>query len=140
MNIKHAAASIAALAILTGVPAIAFADTTNDPIVVNYEHVAPASQLRGPGFVTVSYDNTAKVPATEIVFELDADGAYAGHFDDVGTFAPGVKIKHSYLTTSEAADQQLEVASVKFADGSVWVNENNANQAADQAPDREPGE
>jgi hypothetical protein len=140
MNINHAAASIAAFTILAGVPAIALADTANDPIVVNHENVAPASQLRGPGFVSVSFDNSSKTPVTEVVFELDVDGAYAGHFNDVGTFAPGVKIKHSYLTTSEAADQKLEVASVKFADGSVWVNESAANQAADQAPDREPGD
>jgi hypothetical protein len=126
MNITSTAATLGAALILAGAPAVALASaaTSSDPIAISDVQVQPAESGHGngPGFVSVSFDNAGSQTATEVVFELDADGAYVDHFNDVGNFTPGTTIKHAFQTDSSSADQQLKVAEVKFADGSVWVN------------------
>jgi hypothetical protein len=126
MTITSTAATLGAAILLAGAPLVALASgTPNDPIAINHIQVQPADggHGNGPGFVSVSFDNAGTQTATEVVFELDVDGAYAEHFDDVGNFTPGTKIRHAFQTDSSASDQQLKVAAVKFADGSVWVND-----------------
>jgi len=125
MNIKQVAASIAALTILAGGPAIALADNAlpSDPIAISNVNLQTndGSDGFGSGFVSVEFQNTSHVNATEVAFELDVDGAKAGSFDDIGTFAPGVDVKHAFLNTSSNANAHLNIVKVKFADGSVWV-------------------
>jgi len=125
MNIKHIAASIAALTILAGGPAIALAGTnfSSDPIVVSNVNVQPNDETdgAGPGFVSMDFQNTANIAATEVVFELDVDGARVSRFKDSGSFAPGVTVRHAFLNNSSSSDAQLTVVRVKFADGSEWV-------------------
>jgi hypothetical protein len=125
MNIKQAAASIVALTILAGGPAIALAGTTfsSDPIVVSNVNVQPNDETdgSGPGFVSMDFQNTSNMNATEIIFELDVDGARVSRYKDSGSFAPGITVRHSFLNSSSSANAQLNVVKVKFADGSVWA-------------------
>jgi hypothetical protein len=125
MNIKHIAASIAALTILAGGPTIVLAANVfpSDPIVISDFNVQPSdlSDGFGPGFVSMDFQNTSQVVATEVVFELDVDGARVERFNDIGTFLPGSSSRHAFMNSSERPDAQLKVAKVKFADGSVWV-------------------
>jgi hypothetical protein len=127
MNIKSTAATFGAALILAGAPVVALASagTSSDPIAISDVQVQPADggHGNGAGFVSVSFDNASSQTATEVVFELDVDGAYAEIFNDVGNFTPGTTIKHAFQTDSSASDQQLKVAEVKFADGSTWVND-----------------
>jgi len=127
MNIKSTAATLGAAVILAGAPAVALASagTSSDPIAISDVQVQPADggHGNGAGFVSVAFDNASSQTATEVVFELDVDGAYAENFNDVGNFTPGTTIKHAFQTDSSASDQQLKVAEVKFADGSTWVND-----------------
>jgi hypothetical protein len=125
MNIKQAAASIVALTILAGGPMIALAATNfaNDPIVVSNVNVQPNDETdgAGPGFVSMDFQNTSDMNATEVVFELDVDGARVSRFKDFGSFAPGVTIRHSFRNSSSSSDAQLSVVKVIFADGSEWA-------------------
>jgi hypothetical protein len=125
MNIKQAAASLLALTILAGGPGMALAATTlsSDPIAINYTNVQPTgeSDSVGPGFVYVEFQNTSNVNATQVVFELDVNGARVNRFNDIGKFAPGVTIKHGFLNTSADPNAQVNVVKVKLADGSAWV-------------------
>ena len=125
MNIKQAAASIAALTILAGGPTMALAATSFpiDPIAISNVNLQPdgESDGSGPGFVSLQFQNTNNVAATEVVFELDVNGAKVNRFNDVGLFAPGVTVKHAFLNTSADGNAQVSVVKVKFADGSVWV-------------------
>jgi hypothetical protein len=130
MTTTSSVAALGAALLLVGAPAIALASagTTTDPIAISHVGVQPADagHGNGAGFVSVSFDNNSSQTATEIVFELDVDGAYSQQFDDVGSFAPGTKIRHAFQTDSSSADQQLKVAAVKFADGSTWVNDDGS--------------
>jgi hypothetical protein len=125
MNIKQTTASLAALMILAGGPAIALATTNiaNNPIAISDVNVQPDSDDDGfgPGFVSLDFQNTSNVKATEVIFQLNVDGAKVGRFKDVGSFAPGVTVRHGFLNNSTSPDAQLTVAKVKFADGSEWV-------------------
>jgi hypothetical protein len=127
MTITSAVATLGAALLLAGAPAVALASasTSADPITISDVQVQPADggHGNGAGFVSVAFDNTGSQTATEVIFELDVDGAYTDHFNDVGNFTPGTTIKHAFQTDSSAADQQIKVAAVKFADGSVWVND-----------------
>ena len=68
--------------------------------------------------------NNSNATATEVVFELDVDGALVDTFYDTGSFAPGVTIKHTFTTDTDASNAQIEVAQVTFADGHVWASGN----------------
>jgi len=125
MDIKHVATALCALTIFAGGPAIALAGTSisSDPITINLVNVQPSgeSDSVGTGFAYVEFQNTSNIVATQVVFELDVDGARVGRYNDIGTFSPGVTIKHGFLNTSGNANAQLSIARVKLADGSVWV-------------------
>lgn len=125
MNIKNAAATIAALTLLAGAPAIARAAATDsgNPIVVSNVYFDSANNFKGtgPGSVSFNFRNTSQTAATDVVFVLDAAGTQVDQFDDRGTFAPGVAIRPTFPTAAEASDVQVKVAQVTFADGSVWV-------------------
>jgi len=102
-------------------PVVALA--TSVPIVVSDVNVQPTgSEDQGPGFVSLAFKNTSSVAANEVTFELDANGRYNRQIDDVGTFAPGVVIKHAYFDFSGASDQQIKVIKAQFTDGTSWTN------------------
>jgi len=85
----------------------------------------PASMSSG---IQIEFVNTANLPATLVNFAVDSAG---DHFviRDVGTFSPGVSIKHQYRNGAGQAfvlpafispNISCHVASVQFNDGSIW--------------------
>ena len=85
----------------------------------------PASTSSG---IKIEFVNESKVAATLVNFAVDSGG---DHFviRDVGTFSPGVSIKHQYRNGAGQAfvlpafispNVTCHVASVQFADGSLW--------------------
>lgn len=74
------------------------------------------------GFVNVAYTNERDVAATEVVFRLYADGFAVSTIKDKGTFTSGTVIKRTFLDPSESLDEEVSVAEVDFADGTVWTN------------------
>jgi hypothetical protein len=101
---------------------IALANTTaSGPIVVNHVGVQATEDGAGPGFLSLAFENTSNVTATEVIFEFSGD-AYFQRIDDVGTFTPGVSIKHAFLDDSSSPVQKVRVAEVDFADGTTWTN------------------
>jgi hypothetical protein len=131
MNIN----AIAAAAVLAaGTPVVAFAQTTAPVAIVSstiVPQVADASRFQ-QGFVSYTFVNMANTPATEVDFALEGNGQTTT-LRDVGTFSKGVAIERGLAIAGEARDQQLSVAEVKFADGSVWTNDVVAPQPRRQA-------
>lgn len=78
--------------------------------------------------IAIEFVNESKQTATLVNFAVDSAG---DHFviRDVGKFSPGISIKHEYrngngqafvLPAFIAPNVKCHVASVEFADGSVW--------------------
>lgn len=138
-NTSRTAAVLAAL-LLAGAPALASAqDTSTDaaaadtaavdmataPIQVNNvqftaENTADGSF--GPTAAEIAYTNASSEPATEVVFAVTSDGNVVDMYNDTGTFSPGVQIDHTFPALEAADADQVSVAQVTFADGSVWLN------------------
>ena len=133
MNLKAVAAAAALLA--AGAPAFASAQTTAPVSItgsqVQAENVG-ASRFE-PGAVSLSYVNHRDVPATEVNFTLSSHGQNLGTYTDYGTFSKGVAIDRYFTTDEAAADQQIDIASVKFADGTTWTNDEAVPQRLRQA-------
>jgi len=89
---------------------VQIAPTLNDGVEVN------------PGLASIAFTNTAPVPATNITFDvLGYDGRVINQYEDVGTFSPGVTIRHTFPDHNLDTDQQIKVESVRFADGAIWT-------------------
>ena len=78
--------------------------------------------------IAIEFVNTSNQVATVVNFAVDSNGSRFV-IRDVGTFSPGISIKHSYrngtgqgfvLPAFIAPRVDCHVASVKFADGSIW--------------------
>jgi hypothetical protein len=125
MTIKHLAAALAATTIAAAAPAIASAETTAPVAISSVQNTPALGYLNtyNPGLLTVAFQNTSDIPATDVVFELESNGKYLDRYDDAGSFAKGVSVKHSFNNWETALDQHVAVAEVKFADGSVWYND-----------------
>jgi hypothetical protein len=124
MNPILRSATIAALALAMPVSASA-ADFTASPIDLTLAAVQPevsGAEIFTPGQIRLEFHNTAKVPATRVTFEVAAWGMPVDRIDDVGTFADGATIDRTFPNASGLADETVSVASVQFADGSVWQN------------------
>jgi hypothetical protein len=121
MITNQAAATVAAIISLVSTPAITLADVpASSPIVVS--HVATQSSYDGTaGLLSFEFENTSDVTATKVVFEVNGS-AYFRRINDVGTFKPGVAIKHAFLDYVSTPDQQVTVEEVDFADGTSWPN------------------
>jgi hypothetical protein len=124
MNMKHVAASIAALTVLAGAPALALAQTADSqsPILLTANVQADSGRFDRyvPGVIGATFTNTSNIAATDVVFELSSNGAFVDRIEDVGTFAPGSTTRHTFSDVYAASNQKLTVAEVKFADGNVW--------------------
>jgi hypothetical protein len=136
MNINAIAAAAALLA--AGIPAVALAQTTSAPVSIVSETIVP--QVAGAarfqqGFVSYAFVNHAAVPATEVDLALVGNGESLATLRNVGTFSTGIAIERSIATEAIARDQQLTIAEVKFADGTVWTNDDVAPHALRQAGD-----
>jgi hypothetical protein len=125
VTIGRAAVAIAAITLFTGVPAIAPADqATPVPVIVTDIEAQGTTEGTGPGFLSLTFENTSKAAVTEVVFEVST-GTFYRRLDDVGKFAPGVSITHAFLGGAGSAGfsiRDVRVAEVDFADGTAWTN------------------
>jgi hypothetical protein len=128
VNIKLATATLGAALILGGSPACA-AEVQSGPILI--EHVTTyggtttnsnGDTIVAPSSAAITFTNQYNVPATEVVFALEAHGYVLSRLDDVGSFAPGVRIKHTFGENESALDLRVAVEKATFTDGSVWTN------------------
>lgn len=137
MNIQRAAAALAALTILAGMPELTFAQTTGgQPVAVGSLSVRQAESIGNgemtlPGSIDLSFKNSTDLAETEVLFELRGSDGYIGSIRDTGSFAPGVTIKHHFSNPNNLLDSATDatVARVTFADGTIWINEAYIDQA-----------
>jgi hypothetical protein len=123
MNIT-AAAALAAL-VLAGAPALASAAPAQaNPIQLNNVKIAQSYGVYNqfePGAVSVSFTNHGTVAATGVIFNLvDGSGNILAQYNDVGSYPQGATVRHNFEDTHLDNGQKLEVAQVKFADGTSW--------------------
>lgn len=75
------------------------------------------------GSITVDFTNERPSPAKAVRFAFVGDDEKTYTFDDVGTFSQNVPIRHFFRHKHARDDGPLEVIAVRWADGSVWTNE-----------------
>jgi hypothetical protein len=123
----HITRTVAASFLALCAPAAALA--AGDPIQLNAAQISESSGQKNafayPGIVTVSFTNTNPVSATDIVFAVRGNkGRYIDAFEDVGTYAQGQAVRHTFtgvLTGNDSEQNKVEVEKATFADGSVWL-------------------
>lgn len=119
------AASVAAALLLAGSTAGVFAsETQSDPIHIDDVQVTSQSindRSSVPIATEIAFTNEYSAPATHVVFLLEANGVLVDRFDDVGTFSPGVLVRHSFPESHRGAISVV-VAAANFADGTKWQN------------------
>jgi hypothetical protein len=119
-------ATLGAAVLLAAAPALASAaDSQTSPIRLDNVQIftTPSPEVDYyPGSADVSFTNDSDVPATRIQFALVANGVVLDRINDVGSFAPGVTVKHHFADSDSTPDQKVAVAEVTFADGSIWTN------------------
>jgi hypothetical protein len=81
-----------------------------------------ADNIGTRGWAVVTFTNEYNAPATEVVFALETRGAIVDRFDDVGSFATGIAIKHRFEGKQSDSEMDIVVEKATFADGTVWVN------------------
>jgi hypothetical protein len=126
--------SVVGLAATIAAPATAQTQTTyaKDPISVEafsaYLNVSPAPSQWLDGLyiggdasnVTISFVNTADVPAKSVEFAVRA-GNHTSLIVDKGTFSPGARITHTFERSPDLVGAtSVQVREVTFADGSSW--------------------
>ncbi len=124
MKITSITAALGAALLLAGAPALASADeTTSAPIMLDNVQIeqpyGPKDQF-SPGLVTVAFTNENNSPATDVVFDIQANGKIVGSFEDVGSYAKGESVRHSFPDFEDDDNQSVVVDNVTFADGSSW--------------------
>ena len=121
---KSIAATLGVAVLLAGAPALASADTQNSPIHLNNVDIVQAQVGYGyfPGSANISFTNDGNATATNVVFVLESNGDVLARYDDVGSFAAGTTINHSFPDAQNARGQQIAVLTATFADGTIWNN------------------
>ncbi len=74
-----------------------------------------------PASVEITFENQSNVDATDVVFAVNANG-FVDRFNDVGRFAKGVLIRHSFAVNpfDVSGTPEVRVVQVSFADGTIW--------------------
>lgn len=126
-TITSLTATLGAALLLAGAPALASADTQAGPIRIDGVQLVSQSTSEynvAPIAARISFTNEGSSPATDVVFALESGSGYVlDTYNDVGSFAPGVAVRHSFNDHNPSDDgQRVAVAKVTFADGSVWTN------------------
>jgi hypothetical protein len=93
--------------------------------VYGYRYIQPVNT--GSAHLGIDYTNVTDKVMSSIEFGLIARGALVAEAKDVGTFSPGVEIKHEFglnpnvfpLGTALPACVPLRI---KFQDGTTWKN------------------
>jgi hypothetical protein len=130
MKLNLATATIGAALLLAGAPASAMtAGVQSGPIHIDNVAVYGNDRLNEnggytglPGTATIAFTNQNDLPATEVVFVLETHGYVLDRFYDVGSFAPGIKIRHSFAENESTTDLRVAVERATFADGTAWDN------------------
>jgi hypothetical protein len=124
MNLKAIAATAAVL--VAGSPLVASAQT-NAPVSIAASQIQQTygvfNDFSYPGLVQVAFVNHRNVPATEVDFNLEANGQLVDRFQDVGSFAKDITVRHTFQTPANDLNQTITVASVTYADGTTWTND-----------------
>jgi hypothetical protein len=81
------------------------------------------------GFLGIDFQNDAKTTMTEIDFGLVVRDTLVATAKDIGTFSPGIAIKHEFVISREVfpigtAYPYCAVLRVKYSDRSEWHNPN----------------
>jgi hypothetical protein len=125
---KPLTAGLAAVLVLSGTVAGAFAaDLHTDPIQIDHvritcESLSADDASRLPVATQISFTNKYSAPASDVVFLLESAGYVVDRFDDVGSFAPGVTVRHTFPESQLGSDFSVVVAAATFDDGTKWQN------------------
>jgi hypothetical protein len=128
VNITPLTATIAAALLLGSTPALASTNQSQQgPIHIDAAELYPGTWDSDDGIffagsLQVAFTNGNSTPATQVVFALQSSGYVVDRFDDVGSFAKGVSIKHGIPNVNGKNIDQIAVAKATFADGTVWTN------------------
>jgi len=119
-------ATLGAALLLAGAPALASADQTG-PIRIDSVHLVSQALTEhevAPVAAQIAFTNEGTSAATDVVFALESESGYVlDSYNDVGSFAPGVSVRHSFNDHNDASNgEQVVVAKATFADGTVWSN------------------
>jgi hypothetical protein len=124
---KPLVAGAAAALLLAGSAAGAFAsEMQSDPIHVDdVQMTSQSTSDRGtmPIATRIAFTNEYSAAATHVVFLLEANGVVVDRFDDEGSFAPGVQVRHTFPEGQVGGRLSVIVAAATFADGSTWQNQ-----------------
>jgi len=120
-------ATLGAALLLAGAPALASAQTQSGPIRIDAVQLVSQSTSEhdiAPVAAEIAFTNQGTATATDVVFALESDSGYVlDSYNDVGSFAPGVSIRHSFNDHNDPTEgQRVAVAKATFADGTVWNN------------------
>jgi len=133
---KPLVAGAAAALLLAGSASGAFAaEVQSDPIHVDdVQMTMQSTSDRGtmPIATRIAFTNEYSTAATHVVFLLEANGAVVDRFDDEGSFAPGVQVRHTFPEGQPGSS--VIVAAATFADGSTWQNQIVAGGAGGPEP------
>jgi hypothetical protein len=124
VKLTIAAATLGSAIVLATAPGIASAAVQNAPVALDNVHIVQSYGIFNnfdPGRVSVRFTNKNGVAATGVTFNLvAASGAILAQYNDIGTYLPGQTVKHDFTDTHEENNQRIEVASVRFSDGTSW--------------------
>jgi hypothetical protein len=118
--------ALVAAAVAIGTASIASAAPFQaSPIQVQNVHIvsrASTDKTSAPISAQIAFANVSSVPATEVVFAVESNGALLERFDDMGSFTTGITIVHNFPYNDLAGNPSVVVAKAVFADGTVWYN------------------
>jgi hypothetical protein len=102
------------------------------PIQIKNVHIvsrASTDKSSVPISAQIAFANARSIPATEVVFAVEANGALLERYDDVGSFTTGVTIVHDFPYNDLSTSPRVAVVKAVFADGTVWYNPDIADEA-----------
>ncbi len=96
------------------------------PSVYGYRYYQPPVRTSEPT-LNIDYTNATQQTMKSIEFGLIANGNLVAEVKDVGTFSPGVEIKHQFglsrnVFPLQTALPQCVPLKITFADGTKWKN------------------
>jgi hypothetical protein len=140
VNIKRAAATLAAALIVTGSPVLASAAQAQmGPIRIDNVQLFGIAvnddvNMNVPAIAQIAFTNEYDVPATEIVFVVERNGYVIDRFQENGIFAKGITVNERFPETNGGAGERVAVERASFADGTVWTNDAVATPPQAPAP------
>jgi hypothetical protein len=116
---------IGSVVLLSAAPQLVRADTMATPVDVRAISVtpdAPSTDSPEVGVVRLVFENANTVAAREVIFQvISQSGVVRQQIDDKGTFAPATVIMHTFTVPGAQQEDMVQVAAVKYADGTTWT-------------------